>query len=415
MKFRRIDNLYFLLVFIAMSILSCDTSNNVDPIDQNYFLKYYGEDGNQEAIDMIVNPDGTFILLGKSETSAQTILLIKADTEGKIIWQKKLGTGTDDPKDIEPTLDGKYVILSDFQKAIGNADIKIIRIDAEGNKIDSVTQGTASNHNETSHAITPLADGGFIVTGTTSFDWKSADDVDRNSSILHFRFNNDFSSYNAGQWEDHYGSGKNNVGIKVIQNGDKLYLFGHSDDNENKKMMIIYYSLNEFGSSRVPGYLGDASEDTDLTFATKSPLDLIDGYLLVGTANGSSVSPKARVSKVKNPLFFNVNSDRQFDLNIAGARRLAGVYGAPSISTPIGYFIVSNESTETSGTDIVLSKIDQSGSEIWSVNFGAEKNDQAAAVAELPDGKIVVLCTIESALQSKIALMKLNSKGQLLN
>lgn len=417
MRFIEIKGFSFLLFFIAVFTVSCDTSRNVDPIDHDYFLKYYGEDGNQEAVDMIVNSDGTFILLGNSTESQQRILVVKVDSDGGIIWQRKLGTSTDIPKDIETTLDGNYVILSDFQNDIGNTDIKLIKVNQDGIKTDSVTRGTPEDMNETSRSVTTLNDGGFIVTGTTDYDWKYADSKDRNSSFLHYRFNSDFSDLSS--WSDYTGSGKNNFGVKSIQEGDNLYLFGYSDskesnDNPNDKILLTYYSFYEPDINSKLISFGDINKNNEGVFLTKTPSELIDGYLFVSTTNKSQ-SPRLRVSKLKNPLRMNLNDDKQFDLNISGAKRLEAVNAAPSLTLPLGYLIVSNEITETNGSDILLTKIDQSGTELWSINYGAGKDDKAAAVVQLADGKIMLLCTIESALQKKMALLKLNSKGQLLN
>ena len=53
---RRISLLYILVWVI---VCACDTAGNVDPVFQDFFIKYYGEDGNQEAVDMLVNADGS--------------------------------------------------------------------------------------------------------------------------------------------------------------------------------------------------------------------------------------------------------------------------------------------------------------------------------------------------------------------
>ncbi len=66
-------------------------------------------------------------------------------------------------------------------------------------------------------------------------------------------------------------------------------------------------------------------------------------------------------------------------------------------------------------SNIWLTKIDLSGKELWSVSFGSDQgDDEVGAVAELPDGKILVLGTVELGdNKKKLTLIKLNSKGQL--
>jgi hypothetical protein len=420
-------NICVIILFII--VLSCDTSHNVESPDKKYFLKYYGEDGDQRAVDMVVNSDGTFLLLGKTMSGTQGIFIVKADAEGKIMWQKNLGTSTDDPKDIELSIDGShYVILSDFEKSPSNTDIKLLRIDGEGNKMDSVTYGTVDSgemYGDHANSVTPLSDGGFIVTGYADYDYNAFDQVNRSSSIFHFRFTSNLSPFDQTNWENYYGSGVINAGVKVYERGDSLYVFGYTDEysagnnNEHHKLMLLYYGLNQIGTSTNPEYLGDVitngGSDTNAKYVLKVPASLIDGYLIVSTTVESPGSSKLRVSKLRDPLKFKKIDDSYFDKEIFGSKTLSGVYASPSVVNSSGYLILANETQETGQTDIMLAKIDQSGDEQWSVDFGSDNNDQAAAVAELPDGKIIVLCTIETIVQSKMALMKLNSKGQLLN
>jgi hypothetical protein len=44
-----------------------------------------------------------------------------------------------------------------------------------------------------------------------------------------------------------------------------------------------------------------------------------------------------------------------------------------------------------------------------------DKSSEGASVAELPDGRIMILGTIELETQDKIGLMKVNSQGEFLN
>ena len=41
----------FILTLLALA--ACDTSNNVDPVFERYFITYYGTEGDQEGVDML--------------------------------------------------------------------------------------------------------------------------------------------------------------------------------------------------------------------------------------------------------------------------------------------------------------------------------------------------------------------------
>ena len=138
-------------------------------------MKYYGSDGDQYGVDMALLSDGSMLLLGNYAQSDfdKDIYLVRVDAKGDILWESRIG---EDPaanniweaKDIEPTNDGNFIVLVDFQRETGEQrDLKLLKISPEGTVIDSVSFGTAAN--DFSRSVTPLQDGGFIVSGTTEF------------------------------------------------------------------------------------------------------------------------------------------------------------------------------------------------------------------------------------------------------
>jgi hypothetical protein len=160
--------------------------------------------------------------------------------------------------------------------------------------------------------------------------------------------------------------------------------------------------------------LGDVNFDTRSSFVCEVPTELGGGILLVGTANRAPGDFSIHVSALKTPLGFT-SQDEGIDAEILiGTVRLEAVSAAPSIRQSSGYLLLANEE-RTLGTNIWLTKIDQSGRVLWSTSLGSEReNDRAAAVRELSDGRIVVLGTVGIAdNQSKMALFKLNSNGRL--
>jgi len=413
--------LRILAIVTSIVLFSCDTDRNVTPPYTDYFLKYYGEDGNQQAVDMVVNDDNTVVLLGSSSVG-QGIILVKADENGKTLWTKKLGSSTDIPVDIERTLDGKYVILSNYQRSAGNLDITLIRVDSDGNKIDSVSHGTSANDYATS--VTAVNDGGFIVAGRTEYNPQPPN---RKSLFMHFRCNSSLVFYNdqSGLWHDIDGYGTDaiagdiNACTKVYQNSsNSFYVFGYSNaltpNNTNNKIQLIYYQLTNEGDQAGVNFLGSPNNDIQSAFVSYVPSALLEGYFVVSTVDKGSSASKLRVSKLKAPLHSTGVSDVQFDQNVLGTLRLDGVSAAPSYTAPEGYLVVANQTDDKEQTRILLTKVNQSGDELWSAEYGANKNDLAASVAELPNGKIVVLCTIQMDVQTKMALLKLNSNGQFL-
>lgn len=403
-------------------VVSCDTESNTASPDGNYFMKLYGGDGDQSGVDMVFLDDGSFLLLGNSEfAGVKKIYLVKVDSKGKITWEKKYGNTTDEAKDIEPTGNGNFVILSNFLNPVNDStDIKLTRIRGDGSKIDSVMYGSSKDDN--AQSVTPLLDGGFIVTGWTHYDTSKFKRVDPNlySNIFHFRCNANFQ-FDKATWREFDGAiDKVDVGNKVIQATDgSFYVFGYSDlrfdSAQLEKLNLVYGSISPTGIPLDRKFLGRPELDARSSFVCEVPAALGGGIVLIGTTAKSNGESVIHLSRLRTPLYFNRSNDVGIDedISISGIS-LDGISASPAVAGSKGFILLANE-TRTSGTNIWLTKVDQSAILQWSVSLGSEEsNDTGSAVRELPDGKIVVLGTIGIRNgQSKMALFKLNSNGRL--
>src|SRR5690606_721970 len=102
-----------LLLLIMGVWAGCDTEGNLGPEEKNFFVKYYGAEGNQDGVDFVVNEtDQSLILLGTSSVGeGSRLLVIKTDWDGNVVWKKNFGGTNDVAKDIEHANDGGYILL----------------------------------------------------------------------------------------------------------------------------------------------------------------------------------------------------------------------------------------------------------------------------------------------------------------
>jgi hypothetical protein len=444
MSLRRNNYLFLTLLLV---LLGCDTKHDFEGEFQNYFIKYYGEDGNQDAVDMLVNDDGTVLLLGTTQVlgKSKRIMLLKVDAKGNVLWQKRYGVvnGEDDEiaQDLEPTVDGNFLILSNtfYRTDPGTNDniydFKVLRIRGDGSVIDSMYFDNNGGQwtTQLAYSITALSNGGFAVTGNSA-DENTYFDPPNSQADLEDLFAVGFNSDFTRAWTtvedkvteapppgmslgEHIGSG-----IKVIEKSpSEFYWFTYSDGL--RPADVVYesnFNVWRFNGSGVSFgevfFSGEESRQERLASVIQVPAALGGGYYELGTSainNGIVVNPDAW----GNFYFCRRNSTREL-ISEGIVTGLTGTFLAHVVAPAVysrGFLLLGHEQT-TLGSTIRLVQVDQSSVPRWSTTFGAfDKNSRGAAVAELPDGRILVLGTIELETQRKIALFKLNAKGELLD
>jgi hypothetical protein len=429
---RRVFTYYTISLFSLAAWIfgGCDSERNIDSPSDNYFLKYYGKDGFQAAADMVADEQGNYFLLGTTSASADLtnsadsrIYLVKVDSKGNVIADYILGTPGDVAKDIEALKDGNFIILADHPTTTENTDIKLIRINSDGVKIDSVVYGSLGI--EDGKTVTPLSDGGFIVTGATEYDTTillNPGNPNDLSDIFHYKCDASLH-FDDSDWYEQDGPGTFDGGVKSIEvpSLGEYYVFGSSNQfhagNLEGRTNLYYSSLNAGGIIQNFNFLGDYDEDTESAFVDNVPVELGGGYLLVGTKIYNSGAVTLQVTRLASELSFT-SSDEVWDRELPiEAKNLEAVSAAAAFRRSQGFLILANETSGDGRQNIWLSKLDLNGSVKWSRAFGSgEEDDYGAAVMELNDGRILLLGTVNLINgQSKLTLLKLNEQGQLMN
>lgn len=421
---------YIVLMFL---VLACDTSRNTIDPQENYFLRYYGQAGHQEAVDMVETHDGNYLLLGNSRITPDApsqVYLVKVNQLGYVMSEKVfVASNHQIAKDIEPTTDGHYLILID-SVALTGTDIMVKIVDDEGMVSATSTHANAGNYNEIGNSVTQLlnagAPAGFIVTGYT--DTTNTEALKKTTS-LKIRFNQDGTLY-SGPWKNYDGAEGDDIGIRIIQRGDlndenPFVFFGYSDSNVIDGNGSFNFWISEMdikgegAGSRA--LAGSSSNHEKLTGVISVNSTSSSTYALSGTVTDALGDDKIFVAGVTAAVpatsFFE-NSELTFDLG--SLQSLNAAYQNVSIThlNSTGYLVAANQ-VLVDDTDILLIKLKDDGSLEWSepVRFGGNGNDRQATVMESPDGRILLLGTMElgSDRQSKMVLMKLNTSGQLRN
>lgn len=409
---------------------SCDTDSNINDPTESHFIKYYGGDGNQRGVDMLTLSDGNILLLGNSQfAGAKSIFLVKINSRGEVIWEKTFEGTTEVAVDIEPTNDGNFVILSALEITPENHDIRLMIVSPNGDEISSASYGSQNLKKEIPKSVTPLRDGGFIVTGVTLADFTVEPQVnpDLYSNFFHFRCDASLTFDNTN-WDEYYGSlAQVDGAVKIFQDPlDNFFVFGYSDQKlkpeQQGKVAILYYQVGNGGtidSEQVNlGIDNQQGLQTDIRTEFVHPVsdELGAGYLVVATRLNAPGQTTLHAARLRPDLEFNPVKDKQFDKEIAiGSTSIQARAATTSLLAPQGFLLLGEELRSLGTKNLSLTKIDQTGQVVWTVSLGSEEeDDEAAAVVETADGKILVLGTVELGdNQTKMALFKLNSTGRL--
>ncbi len=438
----KIRIIHVLVLIFVLAVSGCDTKDNFEGVFRDYFVKYYGQDGNQQGVDLIVNEDGTMLLLGNtiSPEGVSQVFLVKVDEKGTILWQKTLGGINETAVDIEPALnEGEFVILSNvFQRenistSLNEYDTKLLIINGEGEPQDSTTKSAFWN-DQVGYTVTPISSqftsGGYMISGSRS-DTKSIPttlpppDL-KDIIVMFYNATLDDTIWTYSAVNQHIGSG-----IKVFESKtyDKsretdvsykdrpFYLFGYSDELNQNEDDLSYennfwiVSLTKSRGASADDFNGDPAKDETMSETIEA---IGSGFISIGTQTSSTGQNSVILATSQadgSGLKFTSQTVR-----VAESRNLSAVSIAPSIAGG-RYLILSNETSSAGTTNLWLSKVDIEGNVIWSVSFGSvTKNDFAGTVWELSDGKIVILGTTGLEPQnSKMTLIKVNSEGELLN
>jgi hypothetical protein len=425
------------IILIIGITFSCDTADKFAVPEENYFVKFYGEQGDQEGIDFIVNTDGTIVMVGTTEKSLgkKQIYVVKVEANGQVLWQRSIGLPdkNDFAKDIELHPDGRIVIAGETEMGTDNRDVYVRTLSQDGALLDSARYGLNNGSIDTDeevNSITIINGGGafppgFIVTGSTTFVLTS--DVRDLHDAMFLRFDNSLKRiletgaspiWGPPKW----GYNSDDVAYKIVEiDFDTYYVFGYSNrifQQFNGDYNFWYFALSGDGKTKTgENYFGKTSENEVMTAAEITFNQAGVRYILSGTATASGNSAQSYVAALPPTLSFSSGdilrerNPTNLGLNENNLLRVA-VKGALSDS----FLMLSSENqTDNFNLSFVKLKSDLSA-DSEPLIFGGVDNDFSGSLTELQDGRILISGTmIVGGLggQKKMVLMKLNSVGKI--
>lgn len=408
------------MFLLSLLLMTCDTKNSVEPTFKNYFIRYYGEDGNHEAKDFVVTNDGGVIIIG-TETigQSQRLYMLKTDLEGNLLWSKTFGSLTNErAQDIEPVIGGadagNFVILSNWDKpAVDSLAIRLTLISTNGDSLKSLPIDIFES--QEGNSVTPLQNGDYFIAGKVA----NADTltvelpgvIDRDD-LLWLRINSDLNSISEFNRE---GSSSEAAYIKIFEANNNLYRLGYSNEllvNSTSTLAVveegpnfIFRSITPPGTTLISDYAGTNAERQVMRSASRTATGLLFAIGDQTDLSNNLASSRVYAARAIGTI---ATVDRSRTIYSSNAQAVA-----IASSGSLDQLVILNSIQPSGQRDIVFLKMNIELDEVLSVSFGAPNNDdRGAAVAELPNGDILILGTVELAgQQDKIVLIKVRSNG----
>lgn len=418
-----------ILAIIVLSsltfIFGCKRELVIPELD-GFFLKYYGESGNDAAYDLKVTGDGGFLFCGYTTTKLgdKNAYIAKANQFGYIEWSKSIGEDLDDQFN-EIVLADQIYVVGTSEDSITGKDIRLNVFDYNGKELGEKIYNIIDDQEGNSIGIS----GNFIllagsdtrannvVLGTAAgtnpqgikdlFILKVENIID-NENDIYFPYKDHFQA-----------GGRNNDEIKsiIIKEGQilasgKLNYTNQKGGKENlgidnDNIAIINLLVNTLD---VPPYDGYGTEEDDICnkiiFNSKGEL------ILVGGENSLLDPFILKIDDVSR--LGDYNTSFNLDFKDEGITVLNDIYE----TVDGGYILVGSTDGEGNGNkDLLLIKIASNGSKEWHNTYGGGGDEIGYSVAESGDGYVVLgttkLGVDDDDTDQEIMLLKVTSTGEL--
>lgn len=341
------------ITLAAILLVSCKKDNDSmpSPLPQPNYFTFSGQIGTNDN-STIVSNDNNLIICGNT---GYNISILKVSKTGTLLWRTDFNAGISSSASGIVEISGDIFICGKTSRnnSITKSDILLIRANSLGDTIWTKTYGGVDA--DYGANIVATSDGNILISGRTE-------------------------SFGAGSFGDIYL-------IKVNTSGDTLWTASYPDQDqevpfhlmETQNGEYLVTGTNEDNSQYKELYLLKVGTTGQQLWNKKigpptwkwgfSTIELVNGDFL--TCGRHTVNGYSQVLLVKTDNIGNVIWEKEFGLNNLSED------GNSIKQNSDGTYTITGTSFDilTSQTDIILLKIDQNGSLLWSKKFGSPSND----------------------------------------
>ncbi|MCB2229974.1 T9SS type A sorting domain-containing protein [bacterium] len=325
------------------------------------------------------------------------VLILSIPASGQdILWETGYGGTLNETGAASCPAEANGLVLagSTYSFGAGDFDIYVLRLDSLGDTLWSVTWGgTAADYG---YDVTPSADGGFVVCGST----ESFGNGGRDLCLVKI------SSTGTVLWSRQIGGSANDVGASIRLLADSGFVVGGTTASSGAGYDDFYLvRTDRNGIVQWQKTYGGAGGESGA--AVRAINGGSGGFVLVGST-GSFGEGYSSIYVVRT----NTVGDTLWTSTYGGSR--ADLGQTIEIAPDGGFLIAGATASYGAGFyDCYLVRTDPDGVQLWHDWYGGAKDDRAYSLCPLSDGGWMLAGTTESSGAGKIDLYltRLTSEG----
>jgi len=308
----------------------------------------------------------------KVKEAIGTYLASQSDSSS---WAKTYGgSGEDWARSVASTSDGGFVVTGETVSfGAGRWDIIITKFDSKGGISWSKTYGTVLDERNYlgsgNQKIIQLSNGDFVIEGYTNFSgtWKALlIRIDSSGNLL---------------WAKTYGGDKNDWARSVVSTSDGGFVVaGETTSFGAVNSDFLVFKVDSSGNISWARTFGGSGDDWANSVAQTSE----GGFIVSGATNSFGVAKD-------DALIIKLSSSG----DVQWAKTFGGIdvdWAFPLIQTSDGGFAVAGEtgSFGAGNSDFFITKIDPSGTALWTKTYGGADNEWAFSIVQTSDGDFIL-------------------------
>jgi hypothetical protein len=391
-----------LLIVVLSSSAACDL-NELQPAQGKAFMKFFGDIGNTEGVDLLKLDDGYLLLGNNINSGATTSFLVRTDLLGNQMWSTSFNNIS---ASALAKNDDSYFIVGDSINSsnLQETRMSLIKTDLNGD-----------NHRYTSLGVKDVPYHGTALTVSRTDEIVVCGYINRlvsgtDSTYLYGYNNSLVPTWTAIRKQGTAGDSR--ISSKtLIQDNDDAFVFTYmyGTGNSISALKVVADSPNplvvDLLDNNNTGNLGDFSSYQS------------DGGVLVQTVNNNSKEAIALA------IYDSLVRETVVLLEHAEKDRLAGTV----IQASDGDIVILGSTNEhidgsnRSDLDFYLTKVGKDGTINSTVSgfetiIGGTGNETGVAIVQSDDQGFVFLGTMQNTNEVKMmVLVKVNLKGELIN